>query len=345
MPFTQQLYIPLDPFTLDDDPALPISPNLPPLLSERGYFIARAQKVLFLEDYCPAPLPKPALISGTLIFFESLDPFSTPMEGYIALAVDPQCRYISRSGFPLMQEVLPDNLISLGFKRFHQGESQGLWRNHPTPIPYFPGDAIIVAVAGKSTKDSTGAYKTLGGSFQLRLTTDTELLLRPTTSSTIFYVKGGNDAVNTSPTLYCLRNILPPALIAGSQVRFYFQHKFQAGEGYSIFEASIGTRAGLGPNTLSNPIPLLNSGNKTFALGAGSVAMSDWLDYTVAQGDRLAVTCQLKSSSTAAWWSTRTLSHASCYATIADNLLCATFDSAALYEPNSSHLVVAAEVR
>lgn len=337
MLFTQQLYIPLPSFQLDDDATLPPASEVPPKPGERGYSIANNQRVIFLEEYAIAPLPQPIYIGETLIFFEGTAPFTPDMHGYLALAVDPQLRYCTRSGFPLVQTSEPENTISLGFHIIEGGNSQGLWQSHRYPVPYFPGDGVIVAVSGSSLRDTSGQYKSLRARFQIRYATDTEMVTRLGNDS-LFSISS-NDKPISDTRNYSIRNILPPAIQSGAGVRISFHHHSLATQP-ATFQAAVGIRYGRTSITKNPPIPLTKAGSPNFVIPPGGRLQTDPTLIDIAKGDQLTVNCYVQNS-----WSMRTLSHASTYYVVGvDSHLDMNMPTGTIYVPNRSYLVTDAEL-
>jgi hypothetical protein len=333
-----QINIVVDQFTLDDDPSQPIWPGegAPPL-GYRGATITAANQVFYLENYLPpgATLPNPAYITEFVVFDEAhgMNPYGANATGNVSFAVDPMSRYITRAGFPAVQLENPDTLKSLGVLRIGPGTNNMVWHRHDPPIAYRPGDAIIMGPEGRGMEP-------LNLFLGVKIAAENDLLPRPTSGiNTVFF--GTVDVASSINGIISHRNVIPPIVIGGTQVRIRLQSL--SGISTTVQHASIGIRDGATSSTKATPVELAFGGNPGFSITGPVDIWSDWADLTMAPGDMLMVTLDRLASFNQ--WAYKQISHSANYSTNQASALSKDMGGTVAYQRARTHGVVQVQLR
>jgi hypothetical protein len=341
-----QFEIFLEPFTLDDDPALPSwTGTMPPPAGYRGASHYAANQVLYLEDYLPAgvTLPNPAYITGFIAFDEAhtVASYGANTYGCVSFAVDPARRYMSTSRFPQQQLALPDTLKTLGVLRIAAGSAAiSIDKQFSPPIAYRPGDAIIVGPQGFGPLGG-GLYEMLRLSLGFRILAEQDLIARPTSGPvSVFQAPlNTNSAGNNN---LCIRNVFPRLILGGNQIRV----KIAALSSPCVVQRiSVGIRNGLSPDTIAAPVELLCAGGHGVSVAANSEQWSDWGSLTTQPGQSVLGNVSLFNGTGANAWAFRTMSGADSYSSNVDAWNTAAMGGTPVLQRGRTHVISDVQVQ
>jgi hypothetical protein len=305
-----QVNIPLNPFSCDDDAALPSDTVVPPRVGYRGASEYRSNQVIYLEEYMlpGVVLPNPAYITQMDLHDErGLTPYGPASYGNITFALDDARRYSATAGFPLVQTTLPDALVSMGGWTIWPNQYPAATVSHvySPPLAYRPGDSIVVGAEcmGRNALEQatstvgprgdsvalTPGYEVIRLSLGVKLATHMGFAPRPTSGSV--YLGNMTGSVVGVAANYCIRDVIPPLPFDGTQVRARFLAR--ADTTMVARTISVGVRQDNTPSTRAQPVEMLVGGRSGMVLGPNTTVWTDWVPLAVHAGDMLMVSMDL----------------------------------------------------
>lgn len=102
------------------------------------------------------------------------------------------------------------------------------------------------------------------------------------------------DDASSSFVNFTIRNVVPPVLTRGEQIRVSITAG--SGEGCDIDNVAVGIRSGSTKDTTAVPTEIKFSGGSGVNIGLGATSTSDWTSFSFARNDELLVIIDVSSN-------------------------------------------------
>lgn len=296
----------------------------------------------YLDQYLPDSCP----IAAATYWIDAAPPNQTGgpipagFAGNVAFGIDVGGALVT-AGWPQLQRFEPILINTLVVAEIFASGNRGTRWLHNPPMDYRPNSGDVINLSPQIGTPDVPA--SLQGTFLL-LEFALNGGLRDLPIPAYLFQKAQDTPDGGGGLNYSIRNLVPGPPIAATQVRFHFNHLYNATRACVVDHASVGIQSGNTSSTIGTPTPLLFATQPAFSIYPDTGQWSDWVNLAVAPSQNLLVTGSLFNAGVN-YWSTTINGGLGTWLATSDSWNTADLQGTVISQPTRTHLIDRAQYR